>query len=75
MVNIAISTSTFFNLPFNDTLKVIKQAGYEYIELTPYWKGYQWEIAQHLKGFNVQKILSMIDDAGLKYLQYMIAED
>ena len=61
----SISTANLFNIPFQDTLKIIKSAGFEYIELAGYWKGGDWEIAQHLKGIPIKDVLQMIDDNGL----------
>lgn len=66
MVKVSISTSTFYNLDFQKTLKIIRSAGYDYIELTPYWKSHDWEIAQHLKNIKPIDVLKMVDDNGLK---------
>lgn len=65
-MNISISTANFYNTSFKETLEIIKQAGFEYIELAGYWKGGTWEVAQHLKGIPVKDVLSMIGDNGLK---------
>ena len=62
----SISTANFYFIPFLDTLKIIKSCGFEYIELAGYWKGGDWEIAQHLKNIPVRDVLMMIEDNGLK---------
>ncbi len=62
----SISTANLYTIPFRDTLKIIKSAGFEYIELAEYWKGGDWEIAQHLKNIPVKDVLQMVDDSGLQ---------
>ena len=61
----SISTANLFYIPFQDTLKIIKSAGFDHIELAGYWKGGDWEIAQHLKGIPTKDVLQMIEDNGL----------
>jgi sugar phosphate isomerase/epimerase len=53
-------------LPFIDTLKIIKSAGFDFIELAGHWKGGDWEIAQHLKGIPIIDVLNMVKDSGLQ---------
>jgi sugar phosphate isomerase/epimerase len=56
-MNIAISTAVLNYLPFDNALKIIRKAGYDYIELAGYWKGRDWEIAQHLKGLKPNDVI------------------
>jgi len=65
-MNTSISTANFYSTPFNETLQIIKSAGFDYIELAVYWKGGKWEIAQHLKNISVNDVLGMVEDSGLK---------
>ena len=66
-MNIAISTGTFFSVPFSVTLEIIKKSGFEYIELLQYWKGGDsWEMAQHLESITPRETLKIIKESGLK---------
>lgn len=66
-MNISIATATFYNVDFQDTLELIKKAGFEYIELDIYWKGgSDWEAGQHLKGIKPREVLKMVRASGLK---------
>jgi len=66
-MNIAISTGTFFNVPFRKALDAIKRSGFEYIELLQYWKGGDsWEMAQHLESIAPKETLKIIKESGLK---------
>jgi sugar phosphate isomerase/epimerase len=65
-MNIAISNANLYHIPFNTVLKIYKEAGYEFIELAGYWKGGEWEIAQHLKNINPKDAIQMVNDSGLK---------
>lgn len=48
-MKIAVASATFYYLPFDETLDIVSKAGFKYIELDIYWKGGEWEMAQHLK--------------------------
>ena len=66
-MNIAISTGTFYSIPFINALDVIKKSGFEYIELLQYWKGGDsWEVGQHLKNVSPKETLKMVKESGLK---------
>lgn len=65
-MNIAISTANLYAMPFPKVLDLYARAGYEYIELAGYWKGGEWEIAQHLKDLRPRDVLRMVRDSGLK---------
>lgn len=65
-MNFSIATATFYFVPFEETLSLIKKAGFEYIELDIYWKGGEWEAGQHLKGIKPREVLKMVKDSGLK---------
>ena len=62
----SISTSTFYNRPIEEALSIIKESGFQYIELTIYWKGDKWETAQHLRDVSPKKVINLIEDNGLK---------
>jgi len=63
---ISISTANLYFIPFEKTLEIYKKAGFEYIELAGYWKGGEWEIAQHLKGMKPRDVIRLVRDYGLK---------
>jgi len=66
-MNISIATATFYQVPFKETLELIKKAGFEYIELDIYWKGGDnWEAGQHLKSLKPREVLKMVKESGLK---------
>jgi len=66
-MNIAISTGTFYKVPFINTLDMIKRSGFDYIELLQYWKGGDsWEMAQHLESITPKETLNIIKESGLK---------
>ena len=63
---LSVATATFYDKPFSETLRIIKQAGFEHIELDLYWQGGDhWKMAQHLEGIEPHDVLRMIDDTGL----------
>lgn len=66
-MKIAISTGTFYRVPFRRALELIKSAGFEYVELLQYWKGEDaWEMGQHLKGMKPKDVLAMVRESGLR---------
>lgn len=69
-MKIAMATANFYKIPFDRTLDIIAQAGYEYIELDGYWKGGEWEIAQHLKNMKPNEVLNAVKASGLKIASY-----
>jgi len=65
-MNISISTANLYFAPFEKTLEIYKKAGYEYIELAAYWRGGEWEIAQHLKDVKPRDVVRLVAQSGLK---------
>jgi sugar phosphate isomerase/epimerase len=63
---ISVATASFYFRPFHQVLEIIAQSGFQCVELDPYWKGGEWEIAQHLKGFTVEETIRSIHALGLK---------
>jgi sugar phosphate isomerase/epimerase len=64
---LSVATATFYDTPFSETLRIIKQAGFEHIELDLYWQGGEhWKMAQHLEGIEPHVVVKMIDAAGLQ---------
>lgn len=69
-MKIAMATANFYTIPFEKTLDIIAKAGYEYIELDGYWKGGEWEIAQHLKNMTPYQVVNTVRESGLKIAAY-----
>jgi len=66
-MRIAISTGTFYMLPFARSLELIRHAGFEYIELLAHWEGGDgWAMAQNLKGLATREVLRIVRESGLK---------
>ena len=65
-MQISIATANFYFLPFQQTLEIIAEAGFEHIELDLYWERGQWAMAQHLKGMEVRQVVDMISHFGLQ---------
>ena len=64
---LSISTATFYDRPFQEALCIIKNAGFENIELVIPWEGGDgWKMAQHLKEIVPRDAIKMIDDSGLR---------
>ena len=65
-MHISVGTASFYFKPFHQVLEVIAESGFQSVELDPYWKGGEWEIAQHLKGFTVEETIRSIHALGLR---------
>jgi sugar phosphate isomerase/epimerase len=65
-MHISVGTASFYFKPFHQVLEIIAESGFQYVELDPYWKGGEWEIAQHLKGFTVKETVRSIHALGLR---------
>lgn len=65
-IKIAVASATLYYLPFSDVLDIISEAGFRCIELDMYWKGGDWEMAQHLKGIPPHEAVKTIREKGLE---------
>jgi hypothetical protein len=65
-VHTSIATANFYFLPFEETLEVITNAGFKYIELDLFWEKGKWAMAQHLKDLEVEEVVRLINQWGLK---------
>jgi sugar phosphate isomerase/epimerase len=65
-VHISVATANFYFLPFDQTLEIIADAGFEHIELDLYWEGGKWAMAQHLKDLKVREVVRMVNQSGLR---------
>jgi sugar phosphate isomerase/epimerase len=61
-----VATANLFYLPFEETLEIIAEAGFQAIELDLYWERKEWAMAQHLKGRGIPEIVGLIRQSGLK---------
>jgi sugar phosphate isomerase/epimerase len=65
-MHISVGTASFYFRPFYEVLEIIAGAGFQRVELDLYWKGGEWEIAQHLKGFTAKETIRSIHALGLR---------
>lgn len=65
-MQISVATATYYMLPFEQTLEIIAQAGFQNIELDLFWEHKTWAMAQHLRGYAPRDVVRLIDQAGLK---------
>ena len=55
-----MATANFYQIDFDKALRIIRKAGYKYIELDGYWKGGDsWEVAQHIKNLKPQEVIRL----------------
>ena len=65
-MRIAVATANTYYLPFEQTLALIAEAGFQDVEVALYWKGGSWAMAQHLEGVSGRRAAEMISRAGLR---------
>jgi len=65
-MRISFSTANFYFLPFEETLEIIAEAGFQHIELDLPWEWKQWAMAQHLRDVPVSQAIRSIHQSGLK---------
>src|SRR5512138_2874960 len=62
----SIATANFYFLPVRQTLEIIAESGFEYIELDLPWERGRWAMAQHLKGMQAREVIDLINQYDLK---------
>lgn len=68
---IGMATANFYEIPFFQALRIIKRAGYDWIELDGYWQGGDnWETAQHIKNVKPGDVVQMVLDSGLRIASF-----
>jgi sugar phosphate isomerase/epimerase len=65
-VQISVATANLFYLPFEETLEIIAEAGFQAIELDLYWERKDWAMAQHLKGRSISEVVRLIRQSELR---------
>jgi sugar phosphate isomerase/epimerase len=65
-MRISFATANFFFLPFDETLEIIAEAGFQNIELDLFWEWKQWTMAQHLRDMPVSQAIQSVHRSGLK---------
>jgi sugar phosphate isomerase/epimerase len=63
---VSVATANYYYLPFDRTLEIIAEAGFDSIELDLYWARGAWAMAQHLKGLDVRDVIRLVHRSGLK---------
>jgi sugar phosphate isomerase/epimerase len=64
-MQISVSTATLYWIPFERTLDLITQAGFQNIELDLFWERKEWCMAQHLRDIPVKQAVRLIESSGL----------
>ncbi len=67
-MKITISTATLYWIPFERTLAMIAEAGFQNVELDLYWERKEWASAQHLKGVSIRQAVRNIEASGLRII-------
>jgi sugar phosphate isomerase/epimerase len=62
---ISVATANFYFMPFEETLEIIAEAGFQNIELDLYWGWKQWNMAQHLRDLPISHAIRAIHQSGL----------
>jgi len=65
-MHISVATANFYFLPFEESLEIIAEAGFQNIELDLFWERKQWSMAQHLRDIPVPQVIQSIHRSGLK---------
>jgi sugar phosphate isomerase/epimerase len=67
-MKITVSSATLFWIPFERTLEMIVEAGFQNIELDLFWERKEWAMAQHLKGVSIPQAVRHIESSGLRII-------
>jgi sugar phosphate isomerase/epimerase len=67
-MNITVSSATLFWIPFERSLEMIAEAGFQNIELDLFWERKEWAMAQHLKGASSQQAVRSVERSGLRII-------
>lgn len=67
-MHISVATATFYFLPFEETLEIIAEAGFQNIELDLFWEWKPWTMAQHLRDVPVSQVIRLVQRSGLKVI-------
>jgi len=65
-MRISFATANFYFLPFDETLEIIAEAGFQNIELDLPWDWRDWNMAQHLRDIPVSQAIQSVHHSGLK---------
>lgn len=68
---ISFATANLYHIPFPEALEIIREAGFDSIELDGYWSGGDsWEAAQHIKDYRPKEVLKMVEESGLHIVSF-----
>ena len=65
-MRISFATANFYFLPFDETLEIIAEAGFQNIELDLPWEWKNWNMAQHLRNIPVSQAIESVQRSGLR---------
>ena len=62
----SVATANLYRQPFEQSLAVIAEAGFQHIELDLFWERNEWAIAQHLRDVPVKQVVQLVERSGLR---------
>ncbi|MHA2203678.1 MAG: sugar phosphate isomerase/epimerase family protein [Candidatus Hodarchaeales archaeon] len=65
-MDLSVSTATFYFRPFRESLEIITEAGFKFIELAVFWENEIWTMAQHLRNLAAKDIVKLTEEFNLK---------
>ena len=65
-MHLSVATANLFLQPFEQTLEIIVEAGFQKIELDLFWERKDWAMAQHLKDVSAKQVVRWIEGSGLR---------
>jgi sugar phosphate isomerase/epimerase len=67
-MRISFATANLYFLPFDETLEIIAEGGFQNIELDLPWEWNQWNMAQHLRNIPIHQAIQSVHRSGLKVI-------
>ena len=65
-MHLSVATANLYSQPFEQTLEIIAEAGFQKIELDLFWERKEWAMAQHLKDLPAKQVVRWIERSGLR---------
>lgn len=65
-MDLSVATANFHLRPFRESLEIITEARFKFIELTVFWENEIWAVAQHLRNLAAKDVIQLIEEFNLK---------
>jgi sugar phosphate isomerase/epimerase len=65
-MQLSVATANLYLQPFEQTLEIIAEAGFQNIELDLFWERKEWAMAQHLRNVPIKQAVRLIEQSGLR---------